>query len=140
MASILIVGTDAALLEGVAQTLVGAGHHVSAAKDIPEALETLHGKHPLIALVHCEELAARAQMMHSVLAHGGALLGFHCDDDDCVNLTFAIKRTILAILRLPLERQRLLALIRYIEIRAHAAGRELGEADDAVDLRRESSP
>lgn len=137
MASILIVGTDAAVLEGVAQTLVGAGHQVTAAKDIPEALETLHGKHPLIALVHCEELAARAQMLHSVLVHGGALLGFHCDDDDRVNLPFAIKRTTLAVLRLPLERQRLLALVRYIENRAHAAGRELS---DDVELRNETSP
>jgi DNA-binding NtrC family response regulator len=131
VASILIVGPDPALLEGVAQTLVGAGHQVSAAKDIPEALETLHGRHPLIALVHCEELSARAQMLHSVLGHGGALLGFHCDDDDRVTLPFAIKRTLLAVLRLPLERQRLLALIKYIENRAHAAGRELSDGDSA---------
>lgn len=130
MASILIVGPDAALLEGVAQTLVAAGHHVAVAKDIPEALETLHGKHPLIALVHCEELNTRASMLHSVLLHGGALLAFHCDDEDDARLPFSIKRTTLAELRLPLERQRLLALVKYIENRAHAAGRESDEGDD----------
>jgi CheY-like chemotaxis protein len=130
VASILIVGTDAALLEGVAQTLVGAGHQVVVAKDIPEALETLHGRHPLIALVHCEELIARAQMLHSALIHGGALLAFHCDEDDRYTLPFNVKRTTLATLRLPLERQRLLALVRYIENRAHAAGRESTEGDD----------
>jgi DNA-binding NtrC family response regulator len=131
VASILIVGSDAALLEGVAQTLVGAGHHVVVAKDIPEALETLHGRHPLIALVHCEELIARAQMLHSALVHGGALLAFHCDDDDRYTLPFSVKRTTLATLRLPLERQRLLALVRYIENRAHAAGRESTEGDES---------
>jgi DNA-binding NtrC family response regulator len=130
VASILIVGSDAALLEGVAQTLVGAGHQVVVAKDIPEALETLHGRHPLIALVHCEELIARAQMLHSALAHGGALLAFHCDEDERYTLPFNVKRTTLATLRLPLERQRLLALVRYIENRAHAAGRESIEGDD----------
>ena len=130
MASILIVGPDAALLEGVAQTLVGAGHHVAVAKDIPEALENLRGKRPLIALVHCDELIVRSAMLHSVLVHGGALLAFHCDDDDDPRLPFSVKRTTLAELRLPLERQRLLALVKYIENRAYAAGREAGDGDE----------
>ena len=130
MASILIVGPDAALLEGVAQTLVGSGHHVTVAKDIPEALESLRGKRPLIALVHCEELSTRSAMLHSVVPHGGALLAFHCDDEDDARLPFSIKRTTLAELRLPLERQRLLALVKYIENRAQAAGRESFEGDD----------
>lgn len=137
MASILIVGSDAPLLEGVAQTLVGAGHHVAIAKDIPEALETLQGKRPLIALVHCEELIARAQMLHTALAHGGALLAFHCDDDDRYTLPFSVKRTTLATLRLPLERQRLLALVKYIENRAHAAGRGSAEGDELSEERRD---
>ena len=127
MASILIVGPDAALLEGVAQTLVGAGHQVIVSKDIPEAIETLHGKRPLIALVHCEELIARSGMLNSVLAVGGALLAFHCDDEESARLRFAVQRTTLAEQRLPLERQRLLALVKYIENRAHAAGHELNE-------------
>lgn len=137
MASILIVGTDAPLLEGVAQTLVGAAHHVAIAKDIPEALETLQGKRPLIALVHCEELIARAQMLHTALAHGGALLAFHCDDDDRYTLPFNVKRTTLATLRLPLERQRLLALVKYIENRAHAAGRDSADGDELPEERRD---
>ncbi len=137
MASILIVGSDAALLEGVAQTLVGAGHQVTAAKDIPEALETLQGKRPLIALVHGEELIARSQMLQAVVVHGGALLAFHCDEDDRIALPFNIKRTTLATLRLPLERQRLLALVRYIENRAHAAGRESVDGDDLQEQREE---
>ena len=131
MASILIVGPDVALLEGVAQTLIGAGHKVSVAKDIPEALDSLHGTHPLIALVGCEELITRGAMLNSVIAHGGALMAYHCDDDDESGLPFSVKRTTLAELRLPLERQRLLALVKYVEYRARAAGRDAGDGDGA---------
>jgi DNA-binding NtrC family response regulator len=132
VASILVVGPDVALLEGVAQTLVGAGHHVAVAKDIPEALETLHGSHPLIALVSCEELVSRGAMLNSVIAHGGALLAYHCDDAEEAGLPFRVKRTTLAELRLPLERQRLLALVKYVESRARAAGRDADEGDGAT--------
>lgn len=129
MASILAVGPDAALLEGVAQTLIGAGHHVLVARDIPEALERLNGRHPLIALVRCDELVSRGAMLQSVIGHGGALLAYHCDEDDENDLPFRVKRTTLAELRLPLERQRLLALVKYVESRARAAGRDSDEDD-----------
>lgn len=136
MASILVVGPDAALLEGVAQTLVGAGHQAVIARDIPESLETLRGSHPLLALVDCEELQARGAMLQSIVAHGGAVLAFHCDDDDS-RLPFRIKRTTLAELKLPLERQRLLALVKFVENRARAAGRDVFQDDGSshrVDL------
>jgi DNA-binding NtrC family response regulator len=128
--SILVVGPDAALLEGVAQTLIGAGHQTVIAHDIPEALETLRGSHPLLALVDCEELQARGAMLQTTIAHGGAVLAFHCDDDDS-RLPFRIKRTTLAELKLPLERQRLLALVKYVENRARAAGRDTFQDDEA---------
>ncbi|HEX2722750.1 MAG TPA: hypothetical protein VHM24_07520 [Gemmatimonadaceae bacterium] len=124
MTMILVVGPDAALLEGVAQTLVGAGHKVVVAKDIDEAMETLRGTRPLVALVDCDELIRGSSVFRMSLAQGGALLAFHCDDAEPVALPFPIKRATLAELRLPLERQRLLALIRYVESRARAAGRE----------------
>ena len=136
MASILVVGPDAALLEGVAQTLVGAGHQAVIARDIPEALETLRGSHPLLALVDCEELQARGAMLQAIVAQGGAVLAFHCDDDDS-RLPFRIKRNTLAELKLPLERQRLLALVKFVENRARAAGRDLFQDDGSshrVDL------
>ena len=133
MATILAVGPDAALLEGVAQTLIGAGHQVVIARDIPEALETLHNKRPLLALIECDELEARGSMLQAILAHGGAVIAFHCDDDDS-RLPYRVKRTTLAELKLPLERQRLLALVKYVENRALAAGREIVD-DDRQELR-----
>jgi DNA-binding NtrC family response regulator len=134
VASILVVGPDSALLEGVAQTLNGAGHQAVIARDIPEALEALHGTHPLLALVDCEELQSRGSMLQVIVAHGGAVLAFHCDDDDS-RLPYPVKRTTLAELKLPLERQRLLALIKYVESRARAAGRDFlpdGESEQRV--------
>lgn len=130
MTSILVVGPDAALLEGIAQTLVGAGHQVIVARDIAEALETLRGTHPFLALVDCGELEARGAMLQTIVAHGGAVLAFHCDDDDS-RLPYRAKRNTLAELKLPLERQRLLALVRYVENRARAAGRDF-LPDDAA--------
>lgn len=129
---ILGVGPDAALLEGVAQTLIGAGHQVLIARTIPEALETLHGNRPLLALIDCEELEVRSAMLQSMLAQGGAVIAFHCDDDDS-RLPYSIKRTTLAELKLPLERQRLLALVKFVENRARAAGRD--SVEDQQELR-----
>lgn len=131
MASILVVGSDVALLEGVAQTLVGAGHQVVVAKDVPEALETLDGERPLVALVHGDELLTHGAALRPILAEGGALLAFHRDDADEMGLPFRVKRTTLAELTLPLERQRLLALVRYVESRAQAAGRGSSEAESS---------
>ena len=133
MATILAVGPDAALLEGVAQTLIGAGHQVVIAGDIPEALETLHNRRPLLALVECGELEARGSMLQATVAHGGAVIAFHCDDDDS-RLPYRVKRTTLAELKLPLERQRLLALVKYVENRALAAGRDSVD-DERQELR-----
>lgn len=124
MASILVVGPDVALLEGVSQTLVGAGHKVVVAKDIAEALETLQDARPLVAIVDCDELSKSGSVFQVPLAQGGALLAFHCDDIDPVDLPFRLQRATLAELRLPLERQRLLALVHYVESRARAAGRD----------------
>jgi DNA-binding NtrC family response regulator len=132
VALILSVGSDVALLEGVAQTLVGAGHQVVVSKDITEALETLHDARPLVALVHCDELLSGGASLRSALADGGAIVAFHCDDADEQRLPFRAKRSALAELTLPLERQRLLALVKYVEHRAQAAGRDSAERDSTT--------
>jgi hypothetical protein len=122
--TILVAGPNDALLEGVVQTLVGAGHRVVSGPTIPEAIDSLGELKPLVGLVDCDELMARPGQLQPLLAHGGALLAFQCDDDDAHFLPFSVKRTTLAQLRLPLERQRLLALVKFVESRAHAAGRD----------------
>ncbi|MEO5589098.1 MAG: hypothetical protein ABIS03_05885 [Gemmatimonadaceae bacterium] len=125
MAIVLVTGADAELLGGVSQTLAGAGHHAVVAKGISEALDLLKGVHPLVALVSCDDLTERTGVYHATLAQGGALVAYHCDDEDEPDLPFSVKRTILAKLSLPLERQRLLALVKSVETRAHASGKKV---------------
>lgn len=129
MASIAAIGPDTALLEGLAQTLIGAGHRVLVAADIPECLERLQGERPLVALVQCEELLNGGAALKAALASGGALLTFHCEGTESGHPPFNFQRSTLADLSLPLERQRLLALINYVEDRVHATGRDTPRAD-----------
>lgn len=128
MASIVAIGPDTALLEGIAQTLIGAGHQVLVTRDIPEALDQLQEKEPLIALVECDELLNGGAALKSTIARGGALVTFHCDGESR-RPPFSFQRSTLAELSLPLEKQRLLALIKYVEARIEATGRRLPQAD-----------
>lgn len=123
MASVLIVGPDAALLEGVVQTLGGVGHQVTVARDITGALIALRGARPLVAVIDRETLLASGPLGRLTLPHG-AIVAFHTDDNDDERLPFRLQRATLAQLKLPLERNRLLALIRSVELRATAAGRD----------------
>ncbi len=120
-----------ALIEGVAQTLAAAGHRVTVAASIAGAITALSASRPLIALVDRSELFSDGTTFRIPLAQGGALIAFHADDSERVPLPFPIQRTMLAALQLPLERQRLVALIGNVEVRARAAGRvESTEVDD----------
>ncbi len=104
--------------------LTAEGHTVVIAAELSESVEALHGARPLVALVHFEELLQSDGVARQLLAHGGALLAYHSDETDAPALPFRVKRVTLAELSLPLERHRLLALVRYVESRARAAGRD----------------
>src|SRR6185312_1754973 len=51
MASILLVGGDEALLEGLAQMLAHAGHVPHAAHSVPDAIEVAASARPLVAII-----------------------------------------------------------------------------------------
>ena len=118
MAMILVVGPDEALLEGISQTLVGAGYQALVVQDVPHAVEALGSDRPLMAVVHRDELVQNGAGSRVPLAPGGALVSFHTEDTRESQLPFALKRATLAELQLPLERHRLLALLRHVESRA----------------------
>jgi hypothetical protein len=92
------------------------------AREMSEATETLRGTLPLVALVNRDELTSSTTPAVP-LARGGALLTFRTGDDAPASLPFRIRRATLADLQLPLERKRLLALVKFVEKRARAAGR-----------------
>jgi len=127
MALLLIVGTDSALIEGVSQTLTGAGHEVMFSRSLADAIESVGDLRPLVLLVERSAIDEIRSTLRVPQAEGGAILVFHPEDTVSPSLPHRLQRATLAELELPLERQRLLALIRYVEKRAHTVGRDLIE-------------
>jgi len=127
MALLLIVGTDNALIEGMSQTLTGAGHEVMFSRSLAEAIESVGDLRPLVLLVERSAIDEIRSTLRVPQAEGGAILVFHPEDTVSPSLPHRLQRATLAELELPLERQRLLALIRYVEKRAHTVGRDLIE-------------
>ena len=125
MASIVLIGADAALLEGLSQTLAAAGHQSSIALTLGEGMEHALIEPPLIAVIERALVSDALEALHMPLAPGGALVLFHANDVVTAHapLPRAVHRLTLAELALPLERQRLVAIVGSVESRARNAGR-----------------
>jgi NAD(P)-dependent dehydrogenase (short-subunit alcohol dehydrogenase family) len=121
VAAILLVGADAALLEGIAQALAAAGHQVLTAMSVAEASFIAIAAPPLLAVVDRTLLATMADVHRLGLAPGGALVAF---GDPTTPLPGPVRRAVLAELRLPLERARLSALAAHVQSRAQTTGRD----------------
>jgi hypothetical protein len=122
VAAILLVGADAALLEGIAQTLADAGHQVLTAVSMADASFIAAAAPPLLAVVDRALLATAGDTRSLGLAAGGALVVF---GDPGSPLPGPVRRTVLAELRLPLERARLTALAAHVADRARRTGRNV---------------
>ena len=122
---ILLVGSDAALLEGLAQTLAARGYVTAVAAGLQEAKECAATNAPLVVVVD-RELAASAPglVLGIPLVRGGALVAFHQRVEQPALLPPPVQRALLADLALPLERHRLLALVQHVEERVRATGRQ----------------
>jgi DNA-binding NtrC family response regulator len=131
MAMILLVGTDAALLEGLAQTLGAVGHRSRIAQSVAEAAEATANEPALIAVVERAIAAGSSDVLRLPLQPGGALVLFKVPGELSTPLGRSVQRLTLAELTLPLERQRLVALVQHVEERARRAGRieEFGTLD-----------
>ncbi|MFN2398263.1 MAG: hypothetical protein ABR543_06420, partial [Gemmatimonadaceae bacterium] len=110
MATVLLVGTDAALLEGLAQSLAAAGHAPRFAHSIDEAATFADADLSLVAVVERSLAIANPTVLSLPLARGGALLLYHKTHDSAGMPSSALHRAALADLTLPLERHRLVAL------------------------------
>jgi hypothetical protein len=115
-----LVGADAALLEGIMQALSHAGHHVVSAASLAEAAFVASASPPLLAVVDRTLLAHTTGLRQLGVVPGGALVAY---GDPSSPLPGPVRRQVLAELRLPLERARLLALVTHVESRAHRTGR-----------------
>ncbi len=128
MTQILLVGTELPLLEGLAQSFAVLGFKPVVAQSLGEAREVAAQRPPLVAVVS-RALAAQsaADTLSIPLAPGGALVLYRSVGSLLVTFSATVQRAVLADLTLPLERNRLMALVQHVEQRAKVTGR----ADDS---------
>jgi DNA-binding NtrC family response regulator len=139
MTQVLLVGTEVPLLEGLAQSFAALGFTPVTAQSLSDARETAVHEPPLV-IVLSRSLAASSggETLTIPLAPGGALVLYRSVGSALVTLSPTVQRAVLADLTLPLERNRLMALVQHVGERAKAAGRgRQGEAgEDEVAHRR----
>jgi hypothetical protein len=124
MTKVLLVGTELPLLEGLSQSLASAGFTPLVAQSLNEGRELAVQEPPLVAVVsRMLAASASADTLSIPLAPGGALLLYRSVGSALVTLSPTVQRVVLADLTLPLERNRLMALVQYVGGRARAPGR-----------------
>jgi len=129
MPQILLVGSELPLLEGLSQSLAALGFSPHVAQSLHEAREVAAAHAPLVAVVS-RRLASEssAEALGIPVAAGGALVLYSTGKTESSTLPPAVQRSVLADLSLPLERNRLMALVQRVGDRARATGR--GETTD----------
>jgi len=129
MTQILLVGRETALLEGLAQSFGAMGLSTTVTPTLNEARETAAQQAPLIAIVS-RSLAAEAtgETLNIPLAPGGALVLYRAGAGGGAALSPTMQRTVLADLALPLERNRLVAIVQHVGERAKTTGRGFGDS------------
>jgi hypothetical protein len=137
MAIVFLIGSEDALLEGIAQTLAAAGHQPRVFHGVADAHVRARGEVPLVAVVERALAVSDAAALRLPLAVGGATLLYRSGADAAVDaaLSLAVQRLVMAELTLPLERHRLLALIQRVEERARVTGRGARGTDTPPEQR-----
>ena len=135
MLNILLVGSDLPLLEGLAQSLASAGFAPVVAQTLRDGRELALQRAPLVAVISRQFAASSPGDTLSIpFAPGGALLLYRSAGAPVFALSPSMQRAVLADLTLPLERNRLMALVHHVAGRARATGRgrTSGESDVAT--------
>ncbi len=122
MATILLAGEDAALLEGLAQMFAALGHNAPVVRTLAEARDVSRRLSPLVTVVD-RTLVGSDHTLGIICAAGGATVLFGHADTPAGMLPASIRRAVLADLTLPLERNRLMALVERVVSRAETVGR-----------------
>jgi hypothetical protein len=133
VANVILVGTDIALLEGLAQTLLGLEHNILFATTVGEAGVLANDNMPALTVVSSASLEDAGLGATLPLSLGSALIVYGSSHDEQPFLPTRLQRATLAHLVLPLERHRLVALIQSFESRSRTTGRSMREetVDDA---------
>ena len=117
MTHILLIGTDLPLLEGLAQTFASLGFSPLVAQSVTEGRELAAQHPPLVVLLSRSLMSTGAEALTIPVAGGGARLLYHSAGGDATAFSHAVHRSVLADLTLPLERNRLVALVQYVSQR-----------------------
>jgi len=134
--NVILVGTDAALLEGLAQSYATNGFTPHVVPTLIDACEIAAESAPILAVVSRDlALASVGDALAIQLAPGGSLALYH--GGDSADATPALlARSVVAELVLPLERLRLVALTKSLAGRATVVGRTKSRTvEDRADLR-----
>ena len=124
MTYVMLVGTEVALLEGLAQSLAGLGHRPSVAASLSDARDLCLARPPLVLVVD-RALASTsgAELLTVPIAAGGARILYRAAEEAPAPLLPALQRAVLADITLPLERHRLSALVQSLSDRAKTTGK-----------------
>lgn len=124
MTQILLVGTELPLLEGLAQSFAALGFAPTVVQTLHEARECAAQHPPLVAVVsRALAAASMSDVMSIPVAPGGALVLYRAVGSPIVTLSPTVQRAVMADLALPLERNRLVALVQHVGERARLTGR-----------------
>jgi len=124
--NVILVGTDDALLEGLAQSLAASGLTPHVVGTLYEACEVAADAAPIMVVID-RQTAARSggDALSIQLAPGGSIVLYAGSAHDETIVTPSIlQRSVLAELSLPLERHRLVALATHVRERAITTGRD----------------
>lgn len=124
MATILLIGPDAPLLEGLSQTLAATGHRPILAGSVAEAIEHAASSLPIVAVVERGLATSSSEVLRLPLAPGGTLVLYRPGTMADPPLSPTLQRAVLADISLPLERHRLIALVQSVVDRARITGRD----------------
>ena len=122
---LLLVGSDGALLEGLSQSLGALGYATVTTEELRDARDLAAARPPLIAVVEATLAATSfADALGIPLAAGGALVLYNVTGDgQSPVLSPTLQRAVLANITLPLERQRLVAIVQHVAERVRTTGR-----------------
>jgi len=127
MARVILVGGDTALLEGLAQTLLGLEHKVLFATTVEEVAGMASDGMPALTVVSSAALEDAGFGATLPLTLGSALIVYGSSQGERPFLPARLQRATLAHLVLPLERHRLVPLIQSFESRSRTTGRSMRE-------------